>query len=329
MRLAALVGLAVLAALGLGTARERDWLAVTALASAFDDDSVVIDWPLGVRVNVSKLSEQQFQRAAVGNCYEYSPAWSHDARLAFAQSCAGGSRIVIYDFNTGAMTMFSRPRRHESSPAWSFDGRLAFVSLRNGNSKLYVANADGDAETMIYDESLVTLPPKWSHDGRLALVGTRDNVRGDILVYGVDGDITNITPELSGSISPAWSSDGWLAFFHIDGENAEIYVWDGTRTFNATQHPADDLLPSWSPDGRLTFISDRDGGGIYTLDLETGETVRLIDEFPYGELHWSASGRWIAISRLDLPAWVLDTYTGAVFSVDGGMQFSGGIAWAR
>ena len=35
-------------------------------------------------------------------------------------------------------------------------------------------------------------------------------------------------------------------------------VWERVR--NETQHAGIDNFPSWTPDGRLTFVSNRDGG---------------------------------------------------------------------
>jgi Tol biopolymer transport system component len=52
-----------------------------------------------------------------------------------------------------------------------------------------------------------------------------------------------------------------------------------------TDHPATDVAPTWSPDGRqLAFLSDRDGGwALYTLELESGRAQKVIatgDAYP-------------------------------------------------
>ena len=35
---------------------------------------------------------------------------------------------------------------------------------------------------------------------------------------------------------------------------------DGSQATNATSDSAIDNFPTWTPDGRLTFVSNRDGG---------------------------------------------------------------------
>ncbi len=40
----------------------------------------------------------------------------------------------------------------------------------------------------------------------------------------------------------------------ISENDAEIFVWDGARTFNLTQDPFNDWSEKWSDDGRLAWI---------------------------------------------------------------------------
>lgn len=92
---------------------------------------------------------------------------------------------------------------------------------------------------------------------------------------------------------------GSLVFYSTRDGDAEIYQMDpaGGEPRKLTDHPAADLWPDLSPDGRaVAFSSDRSGNReIYVLDLATGTLVNLsnaagVDEWP----RWSPSGREIA-----------------------------------
>ncbi|HEV8715361.1 MAG TPA: hypothetical protein VGX03_21340, partial [Candidatus Binatia bacterium] len=99
----------------------------------------------------------------------------------------------------------------------------------------------------------------------------------------------------------AWSPRGDLIAFTrgrvFAGGNTdnEVYVVqpDGSNARNMTQHPANDALPSWSPDGkRLVFRSTRDGDKeLSVINVDGTGLTRLTtapgtDTFP----HWSPLG---------------------------------------
>ena len=97
---------------------------------------------------------------------------------------------------------------------------------------------------------------------------------------------------------------GKIAFVsHRDG-NPEIYVMnaDGTNQTRLTNHPAEDTLPSWSPDGaRLAFVSLRDGNReIYVMNADGSNLARLTDNPDHdGGPAWSPDGASIAyVSRI-------------------------------
>ena len=81
--------------------------------------------------------------------------------------------------------------------------------------------------------------------------------------------------------------------------NFDIYVMDtnGENLRNLTNHPARELEPAWSPDGRfLAYVSNRDGDSkIYVMDTRTGEHRRLTDRHEKEwSPAWSPDGKWIA-----------------------------------
>ena len=62
----------------------------------------------------------------------------------------------------------------------------------------------------------------------------------------------------------------------------------GTNPINLTAtFPGTDSMPAWSPDGqRLAFYSDRDGGGIYTMNALGGDVRRVIPIKPGVRSAW-------------------------------------------
>ena len=111
----------------------------------------------------------------------------------------------------------------------------------------------------------------------------------------------------SPAFAPAWYPQGnTIAFtrgrvFAASNTDNEIYLTapDGSYVRNVTQHPANDALPSWSPDSqRLGFRSTRDGNKeLYIIGKDGTGLTRLTsspgtDTFP----HWSPGGNRIVFT---------------------------------
>jgi formylglycine-generating enzyme required for sulfatase activity len=128
---------------------------------------------------------------------------------------------------------------------------------------------------------------------------------------GVDVGFRCIQP----AAEPLALQGGRIAFVSGRDGNQEIYVMnaDGSEQINLTKHPADDWMPSWSPDGqRIAFVSERDGNPeIYVMTADGSGQTRLTDS-PYPELRpaWSPDGRRIAFLQNEAgndDIWVMDT----------------------
>jgi eukaryotic-like serine/threonine-protein kinase len=101
----------------------------------------------------------------------------------------------------------------------------------------------------------------------------------------LEPELTRITFDTGLTGSCAISADGQFIAYASDRSrrgDLDIYIQhiNGTQARALTQHEAEDNKPSFSPDGsQLVFQSDRDGGGIYTIETNSqpGAERRIAD----------------------------------------------------
>ncbi len=99
---------------------------------------------------------------------------------------------------------------------------------------------------------------------------------------------------------PSLAPDGqWVAYSAEGLEYQDIYLQSvsGQKPFNLTEESgADNIQPTFSPDGsQIAFRSSREGGGIFVMG-RTGEAVRRVSRKGYNPT-WSPDGTRIAYSN--------------------------------
>ena len=158
--------------------------------------------------------------------------------------------------------------------------RIGFVSDREGNKDIYTINTDGSDLVRLTDHPGDDYAPAWSPDGsRIVFLSDRNGIHySQPFIMNADGSGASLLSAKLGS-SPSWSPDGKMMVVAFGrNENPDIYVInaDGSGLKRLTDHPAVDVLTSWSPEGtQIAFYSNRDGDDIYVVNVDGTELTRL------------------------------------------------------
>jgi Tol biopolymer transport system component len=150
----------------------------------------------------------------------------------------------------------------ESAPQYSPDGaRIAFRSNRTGNDEIWIADADGNSPVRLTNfGGPVTGSAHWSPDGQYLVFDSRPNGNGDILLI------------------PA----------------------GGGRVRHLTQEPSNEVLPSFSRNGKYVyFSSDRTGAWqIWKQSLDGGAAQQITRNRGFASQE-SPDRQWLYYSKPD------------------------------
>ena len=235
------------------------------------------NWEIHI-VRTSNLASTNLTNDAA---HDAQSAWSRDGTtIAFVSTRTGDWEIFTMGYDgSNLQNRTNDDTGDDGFPAWSPDGtEIAFVSDRDGDSDIFIMNADGTNPLSLTGDAANDSFPAWSPDGsRIAF--SRES---GLWVINVDG--SGLT-QLSGgatdrypTFSPDPASDQIVFTSQRDGD-WDIYLMDGTGTYNLSSSTSDDIDPEWSPDGSLiAFASDRDGDWeIYLMDLDGTVVGKLTD----------------------------------------------------
>jgi TolB protein len=182
------------------------------------------------------------------------------------------------------------------------------------DTKSPAALRSGDISALVYANAMgVELPSETNGDATRATVNVRQ-----------------VTSSYAGSdFDPIVTPDGKHLIFASTQHRptADLYIKSitGSVVTRLTDDPAQDVMPSISPDGSyIAFASDRAGSwDLFIMPFEGGKVVQLTSESA-NDLHptWSPDGRQIAFCRLGQQSgrweiWVKDVLA------DNGAQFIG------
>jgi Tol biopolymer transport system component/serine/threonine protein kinase len=242
-------------------------------------------------------------------------AWTPDSReLVYAMERDGRTRLWRMPINGGAPSPITSTLETVNSPAVAQQGnRLAYV-VATGQTNVWrieiasIHPLSVSEPTRLYYSTRYEEEPSFSRDGRR--IAFCSNRGGPAEIWIVDGDgrgaiqLTNSSGQYNGG--PKWSPDDSEIVFdsRIQG-NPEVLVAtiEGHKVRRITNSPAEDVVPSWSSDGRwIYFASNRKGDfQIYKLPASRSETpssppVQVTTDGGFGALE-SPDGKYLYLAK--------------------------------
>lgn len=244
-------------------------------------------------IYIKQVNSRVLTRLTTDPGQDVMPSLSPDGtRIAFASNRSGNWDIWVMPVTGGKAIQVSMDSAHELHPSWSPDGsHLVFSRLgtSSGQWELWVSDPYDSMSSQFIGYGLF---PEWSPvagtgvNGGDKILFQRSRERGGrtFAVWTMDYNLTTnqaghetqivSDPDLA-YINPSFSPDGmWVTYAAVPnpekwiGSGADFTppsasVWmigmDGRGEMPLTQGNTVDLMPAWSPDGKVFFVSNRTG----------------------------------------------------------------------
>lgn len=234
------------------------------------------------------------------------PAVSPDGRfIAFCSDRNGSWGIFVMPIEGGKAVQLTNDTAHDLHPSWSPDGnRIVFSRLgqQTGRWEMWVADVRAVNNAQFIGFGLF---PQWAPvsgtgaNGADQIMFQRSRERGDraFSVWTIDyqanpgtaGRETEIaTAPGSALINPSWSPDGrfvtfaqvpyseaWASGASARPESSVLWMMsvDGTGKVKLTDGKSIDLMPTWSRNNEIFFVSNM-GGSEHLWSMELSPALR-------------------------------------------------------
>ena len=258
-------------------------------------------------IYIMDIKGKNLQNLTNSPTHEFQPTFSPDGqRMAYVSSRHDGYlEIYVMNLSTKVSHRLTNHPKHDANPAWSPDGRwIAFDSNRTGRYHIYKIEPDGENLQQLTHEGWDNYNAAWSPDSQFIAFGS---FRSGIYIMDADGENPRRLPNQPrrGQV-PSWSPDGkQIAFSDMTLEakrdillmpDRNIYTVnvDGSDLRQRTRHPADDLAPVWSPDGKsIVYYSVwNEKSDIYLIEGGLGRHGGQLTRHPAEDKHptWVPKG---------------------------------------
>ena len=215
--------------------------------------------------------------------------------------------IYVVNSEGGTARQLTTTDAYESAPVWSNDGKtIAFTSDREGSTDIYTMPAEGGAARRVTFNSASETPLAFSKDdSRIYFSAALQDPASSILfpagwlteLYAID--VNGGRPEQIAATpvsSLDFDKDGasYLYYNRTGSENIwrkhhtssvarDIFLYDAAakRHRQITTNPGEDRDPHFTPDGKIVFLSERNGGSfnVYEAAIDDTENARPLTHF--------------------------------------------------
>jgi Tol biopolymer transport system component len=187
---------------------------------------------------------------------------------------ADSEDLAIRDLATGKIRQLTKHQNVQQSAYQSVpspDGkRVAYSWYDEGLWELRIVGTDGTGPRILYcDAAVNAYPTDWSPDGKsiLAVLDRKDRTHQIALISLQDSSVRLLKSSAErGLLRPRFSPDGrYIAYALQQGTQpgtSDIFILalDSGRGMPLVEHPANDINPDWTPDGKgILFFSNRTG----------------------------------------------------------------------
>jgi Tol biopolymer transport system component/C-terminal processing protease CtpA/Prc len=245
----------------------------------------------------------------------HEPALSPDgSQIAFSYQ----GDIWSVSVTGGAANRLTVHESYESDPIWSPDGRnIAFVGNRFGNNDIFLTTTAAGTPQRLTEHSASDYSPRWMGNDAVFFSTNRifAQVERNAETYQAKlngGTPVRVMDAVGNEATP--SPDGrYVAFVrgscrvtreaYRGPANRDIWVYDKqVKTYTQiTTDEGQDYHPLWTKDGKLTFLSARDGRyNLYQTSPTAGASKTQLTKFKdWGIRSYSTSadGQTIAIEQ--------------------------------
>jgi Tol biopolymer transport system component/DNA-binding winged helix-turn-helix (wHTH) protein len=255
-------------------------------------------------------------------------AWTPNGReIVFSSHHGGKSRLFRIPVEGGATEWLSATGADSHYPAFSREGNRLAWRHNTVDTDIFRLAIKAETSASLADlivSTALEASPRYSPDGKRIVFVSNRSGSDEIWVCGSEGEnpvrLTAFRGPLAGS--PSWSPDGKQIVFDCRPEgNADLYVIsaEGGQTRRLTTDPAEDIVPSWSRDGRwIYFTSNRFAEGrsgrlqIWKMPSDGGEATQMTKQGGFEPVE-SPDGRWLYFTqdRGSSSIWRMPTAGGA------------------
>ncbi|MFG1603703.1 VWA domain-containing protein [Actinoplanes sp. NPDC049265] len=250
-----------------------------------------------------------------------------------ARTSRGRRRIALLTaplLVLGAVVTWAAGRPAQAAPGDPVPYRVGYASADVPVLAAVTPGGPTGGVTLPAPDATTPAEDPGSRLGGLVFVTRRDGHRDHDLRYRAPGATSSVSvlADDFDDRDPQLSPDGTTIAFESD-RSGQPDIWtigvNGQGLRRITDHPGDDLTPSWSPTGdRLAFSSTRDdpAGDIYTVRVADKVVTRIAaDKAADSQPAWAAPSGVIAFTT---SRFATEDQPGAVISAiaDGGTQVS-------